>query len=104
MWKKESAPCDSELSCLRAEQKWDPAAHAKAKAEEKEDRKREVEEERTTNKRKREKFVPKTNYQVEERESPTDKELSLIWKHLPNLNGFDLWCIREPLSILVIRY
>ena len=38
VWKKESAPGEDELACLRAGRKWDPGEHARAKAAEEEAR------------------------------------------------------------------
>ena len=38
VWKKEAAPAEEELACLRAGRKWDPGEHARAKAAEEEER------------------------------------------------------------------
>ncbi len=61
IWKKEQQPCEAELNCLRAGNKWDPVAFERTRAAEEVERK---EDEERAKKRKREKFVPKTNYQV----------------------------------------
>jgi len=60
VWKKESAPAEEELACLRAGKRWDPDEHARAKvaeAAEEEARRNELVESR-----KRKKVVPKSNY------------------------------------------
>lgn len=65
IWKKESAPGDDELECLRRGEEWDPVRHAAVKAQEEERRKADEQRDReeASRAKKSGKAAPKASYQ-----------------------------------------
>lgn len=63
LWKKEFTPCEDEINALKQGKEWDPVLNAKEKEEERMRQEVEAQEAKDYKKLKKQKFVPRNNYQ-----------------------------------------
>merc|ERR1711894_514452 len=81
IWKKEFTPCEDEITSLKQGRDWDPVLNAKEKEELRIQQENEANEQRMYEKSKKQKFVPRNNYQHKyEHLIGTEEDLKVVRK------------------------